>query len=368
MKFCVFSSDPLYKYYEKGELKRRYWNPENIFAEVHVFSFCRQDIAPDKVQVLAGDARLEITPLGPPSMARLFAQYRQAVKKLKALRPDVVRVHNPWHAGLIGVQAARKLRIPVVLSLHTHYDARRAWERRWLLEVLRLCEKYVISRVDQVLCVSHYLTDYAWKMGARSVQVIYNRVYAEQFQCQRAAFNRRPVVLSVGRLDPPKNQECLIRALARLDVELLLVGEGVNRPSLETLVKELDMEDRVKFAGAVPHERIQGYYARADIFAMATFYEGFCMPVLEAMASGMPIVVCDTPPLPEVLGDCGMVVGHHPEDFRRAIEHLLENQEKALALGQRARQRALALDGAQMERRERELYEELADFRPRGAE
>ena len=357
MRFCVFSSDPLYKYYEKGEIKPRYWNPGDIFDEVWVFSFCDRDIEPEKVQELVGRARLRIIPIGFPHPLRLWGQYRRAVEALCQARPDLIRVHNPWHAGFIGVRAARKLGIPVVLSLHTHYGARRRWERRWLLEALRLFEYYSIRRADCVLCVSEYLKGYARQMGAREVEVIYNRVYAEQFKCARQPSGKRPVILSVGRLDPPKDQECLIRAIQGLEeAELVLVGEGENRQRLERLAAELGVGDRVRFAGAVPYRRIQDYYARADIFAMATYYEGFCIPVLEAMASGLPAVVCDTNPLPEILGGTGLVVPHSPVDFRQGLARFMADPEEAQALGGRARARAEALDGALMERREAELY------------
>ena len=182
MRFCVFSRDPLYKYHEKGEIKERYWNPEEIFDEVCVFSFCDRDVEAHKMQALVGAARLEIVPIGYPSPYRLWGQYRGAVSILGEARPDVLRVHNPWDAGVVGIGAARALGIPSVLSLHTHYDARRRWEKSLILQALPLCERYSVSRADAVLCVSHYLQGYAKKMGAKSISVIYNRVYTDQFK------------------------------------------------------------------------------------------------------------------------------------------------------------------------------------------
>ncbi|MBI4489896.1 MAG: glycosyltransferase [Deltaproteobacteria bacterium] len=360
MRFCAFSSDPLFKYHQKGEIKPRYWNPEEIFDEVCVFTFCDQDIEPEKVQALVGRARLRIVPLGYPSPLRLWGQCRRAVEVLRDWRPDLIRVHNPWHAGVVGIGAARRLGIPVLLSLHTHYGARRRWEKRWLLEALRVFEYYSIRRADCVLCVSEYLTGYARQLGARNVEVIYNRVYADQFKCQRQGFSKRPVVLSVGRLDPPKDQACLIRAIRDLEIELLLVGDGVNRRNLECLALAQGVGERVWFAGAVPHDQIQAYYARADIFAMATHYEGFCIPVLEAMAAGLPVVVCDTAPLPEILGGTGLVVPCDQEHFKLMLARLLACPEEALDLGRRARVRAQALDGALMERQEAELYRRVS--------
>lgn len=356
MKFCVFSNDPLYKYRHKGEVKPRYWNPDDLFDEVHVFSFCDRDIAPAEVQELAGRARLRIIPLGYPGPFRLWRQYRQALRELRAIQPDLIRAHNPWHAGAIAVRAAKTLGIPVVLSLHTHYGARRRWEGRWLLQGLRLLEWYSLSRADRVWCVSEYLKGYARQMGARVVEVIYNRVYAAQFQGARQALRGRPLILSVGRLDPPKDQECLIRAVQGLNAELELVGDGANRGHLERLASDLGLAEQVRFVGAVPHDHIQDYYAQADFFAMATGYEGFCIPVLEAMAAGLPVVACDTDPLPEILGGQGLVVPRRPESFRQAFSWLMANPAQALALGQQARARALILDGPLMETREAALY------------
>lgn len=359
MRFGVFSSDPLFKYHQKGEIKPRYWNPEEIFDEVCVFSFCDEDIEPEKVQALVGRARLRIVPLGPPSALGLAGQRRRAQEVLADWRPDLVRVHNPWHAGVVGLGAARALGVPSLLSLHTHYGARRAWERRWLLHLLRPFERYSLGTADCVLCVSEYLTGYARSGGARRVEVIYNRVYAEQFACPPRQRAGRPVILSVGRLDPPKDQACLILALRGLDAQLVLVGDGVNRQSLETLALAEGVGDQVVFAGSVPHSRIQAFYAGADLFAIATHYEGFCIPVLEAMAAGLPVVASDTAPLPEILGGTGLAVPHEAGSFRAALQRLLADPVEAEALGRAARARALDLDGSRMEHREADLYREM---------
>ena len=364
MRFAVVSSDPLYKYHEKGEIKDRYWNPAGIFDEVCVFSFCDQDINPQKVRALVGQADLRIVPIGRPQPLALQRQYDQVKRMLADWHPDVIRVHNPWHGGAVGIRAASALGIPSVLSLHTHYEARRRHEKGLMLKLLWFFERYSIPRADRIWCVSHYLQEYARKMGGRSVEVIYNRVYVEQFQQRHRRRTGRPVVLCVGRLDPPKDQACLIRAVHTLEVELRLVGDGVDRPRLEKLVQDLGMADRVVFRGSVPHSRIAQEYGEADIFAIATHYEGFCIPVLEAMAAGLPVVACDTAPLPEILGGTGMVVEQTPEAFCDAIGTLLESKSQARALGEAAYKRAVELDGRKSEKREAEAYLELIKAGP----
>ena len=365
MKLCVFSSDPIYKYHRKGEVKPRYWNPTGMFERVSVFTFCNEDIAPDKVQTLAGDAELEIIPVGPLNPLRFPGQLRFVRRRLADIRPDLIRAHNPWHAGLLAVLAGRRDGIPVLISLHTDYEARRRlerrpWRHRLLLSLLGLIERYTISRADRVLCVTNYLTSYARRLGARSVEVVYNRVYTAQFDGVRRNQNSRPLILSVGRLDPPKDQACLIRAMVGLDADLELVGDGVNLESLRRLADKLGVGDRVRFTGNVPYAEIALCYAKADLFVLATGYEGFCIPVLEAMASALPIVASDTQPLPELLGDCGLLVERDPSVFRAAIAQLLAAPDRRVRLGRAARARALSLDGATMEQREAQLYGALA--------
>ena len=356
MRFCVFASDPLFKYYEKGEVKTRYWNPRDTFDEVCVFSFCDRDVEADKVQEMVGRAKLDVIPIGFPSATGMLGQYRLVRRQLKSRRPDLIRVHNPWHAGLLGVTAGRSLNIPVVLSLHTHYDARREFEPRLLLRLLRLAERYCVRRANAVQCVSNYVADYARNLRPRSVSVIYNRVYTDQFEVAARPGGPRPLILSVGRLDPPKDQDCLIRAVRGLDAELVLVGDGENRSQLEALVRDLGMTDQVHFAGWIPNAKLPELYARADLFAIATHYEGFCIPVLEAMAAGLPVVASNTDPLPEIVAGAGRLVANEPDCFRDAMAAVLSSPDRGAALGRAARMRAEQVNGALQEDLEANLY------------
>jgi glycosyltransferase involved in cell wall biosynthesis len=166
-------------------------------------------------------------------------------------------------------------------------------------------------------------------------------------------------ILTVGRLIPPKYQACLIEAVARLNATLTVIGDGILRESLERLVDELQIRQQVRFIRAVPHQEIARYYAAADVFAMATHYEGFCIPVLEAMSAGLPIVVSKIPPLVEIVGDTGQLVDNDPEAFAFALQRLIDDSSLRNKMGMMARQRAATLDGSVMEQREAQLYEAL---------
>jgi len=360
----VIPADPLYKYHDKGEIKTRYWNPAGLFDEVHIISLARCDIAPENVQGLVGDAQLRIHAIGRPSMVT-FALYFSKVRRLIAeIKPDLIRAHGPWHTGSLAVYAGRALGIPVLVSLHSDRDSQRRVEPSLLLHLVRPLENYTLRNASLVLCVSDYLHGYADNHGARQTYTVYNKVYCEQFAPLNLYGGDKPLkVLSVMRLDRAKFPECLIEAIAPLDAHLLLIGQGELEEALHRLIARLGVGDRVEFIPRVPNSEIQTYYQKADVFAMATYYEGFCIPVLEAMAAGLPVVASSTAPIPEVLGGTGLIVNNEPAAFTRALASLQQDPERCRDLGTAARKRAEDLDGKLMEEREAKLLEVLMDGR-----
>ena len=285
-----------------------------------------------------------------------------------AINPSVIRAYNSQLMGYLTAFCGKKLATPSVLSLHINPDEGRKFQkgapilqRLSRLISARLLEPYSLSNITKTICVTNFLVSYAKKYGARDIEVIYNKVYSGQFRTQRNPdqMKAKPRILSVGRLDPQKNQECLVRAIQNLNVELVLIGDGMNYDKLKLLAQDLDMAKSVVMIKTVPNREIQRYYWEADIFAISSFYEGFCIPVLEAMASALPVVVNDKEPLPEILGGTGLVVENSAKAFRKAFKRLLADPKLRRELGERARRRALEVDGEIMEEKEVELYEKL---------
>ncbi len=356
-RLVVVPGDPLYKYYQKGEIKTRYWNPQGLFDEVHIISLCKKDVEPSSVQALVGNAKLYIHEIGRPNMATLPFYYPRVRSLVSRIEPDIIRAHGPWQCGSLGVYAGRCLGIPCVASIHNDIDVVRRYERPVLLNLVRPLERYTMSKASAVICVSNYLHRYAKRHGSERTITNYNRVYTSQFVHERKYSENRPLtILSVMRLDPQKDPETIIRAIKPLDANLVLVGQGELEDKLHRLVEELDMGARVSFVPSVPNDRIHETYRAADVFAMSTLYEGFCIPVLEAMASGLPVVACPTEPIPELLGDTGLIVDRSADAFRDGFARLMDDVNLRRSLGIAARTRAHAFDGDRMEQREARIY------------
>lgn len=138
-----------------------------------------------------------------------------------------------------------------------------------------------------------------------------------------------PTILSVGHLIPRKGHDLVIRALTDLvDVSLLVVGEGSERLSLENLAKELGVDDRVRFAGSIEHERMHEIYGAADALVLASDREGWANVLLESMACGTPVVASNVWGTPEIVRSpaAGLLLpNRNPQTISDSIRTLLQD-------------------------------------------
>jgi colanic acid/amylovoran biosynthesis glycosyltransferase len=173
----------------------------------------------------------------------------------------------------------------------------------------RLAQK--AQRARFVVCVSDHgrsqLMNLVDPLHWSKLRVVHCGVDLALFDVvERSDANRPTEVLTVGRATPVKGQALLIEALATLvrrdiDERLTIVGDGPQLPDLRTLAQRLGVSDRVTFTGAVGQDEIRAYYARADVFALPSFAEGLPVVLMEAMASGLPIVAFRIAGIPELV-------------------------------------------------------------------
>lgn len=368
-KICIFPSDPINAYYEKGEIKERYFNPCGFFDEVHIISLCEEDIEENKVQIIAGDAKLKVYPMGKFSLLNFFSYRNKVLKLIKEIKPDVIRAYNPLIQGYYAVYCGKDINIPTAVSIHGDYSilhnimvlGLKFWFLKSIMSRL-LIEPPVLRNATKVICAYQFLVQYAKKRGAKDIEVIYNRVDTTRFNKNNNVIRTdSPTIICVGNQIKGKNPENLIKAVKPLNVNLLLIGDGPLHPYLVKLVNNLGIENKVKFIKFVPHSEIHEYYASADIFAIPIEYGGVCIPVIEAMASSLPVVVPKPrwEDSPELVGGIAIVVENTPEAFRKAFKKLISNPELRKELGEKGRKRALEIDGKIMEEKEMKLYKEL---------
>ncbi|MFN8634446.1 MAG: glycosyltransferase family 1 protein [Chloroflexota bacterium] len=174
-------------------------------------------------------------------------------------------------------------------------------------------------------------------------------------------------VLYQGTLQPRKNLETLVRAYGMLRAQgsddhiLVLAGpRGWQYDSIFELTRQLGLEDAVRFPGFVPDDDQPLWYSSATVFAFPSRYEGFGLPLLEAMACGAPVVSSSSSSLPEVVGDAGLLVD--PSDVEglcSALRELLEDEPRRLALAAAGRARAATFSWRKMAEETVQVYREV---------
>jgi glycosyltransferase involved in cell wall biosynthesis len=176
-------------------------------------------------------------------------------------------------------------------------------------------------------------------------------------------------LLYVGRMIPFKVIDLILRGLARLpdSVHLTLVGDGPQRPELESLAAKLGVADRCNFVGVKPHKDLHQYYTDAGVFVFPSVRESGGMVVLEAMSHGLPCLVANWGGPPIYTSDTGIHLSvESPQALEDAlvttISHMLENPEEGRRVGELSRQ---AIDGQYIwSRKSSLLLEEIRERLP----
>ena len=371
LTLCAFPNDPIILYYKKGEIKTRYFNPDNIFKKIHIISAIDSDISEDKVKILVGNADLKIHCIGNLNLKNYQSKLDTVKKIIKEIQPNVIRTYNPLINGWLATKIANELKIPLVLSIHNNYekDVRgQALKNKKFLRYLKLkytskvMEPFVIQNASKIICVYRYLIPYVKKFGRDDAEVIYNRVYPSKF-CQgnekKIQFEKFSIIY-VSRLSEEKNQECLIKAINDLDVKLLLIGNGPDYEKLVQLTKILKIENKVIFEKSVPNESLSKYYNSVDVFASPGKQGGVGIPIIEAMACGLPIVTRKRGNEErEDMDEALMFVDNNPEGFKKAIEKLLSDNELKKKMSERSLKQFNKINGNIMEKKEVSVYREV---------
>ena len=177
------------------------------------------------------------------------------------------------------------------------------------------------------------------------------------------------VILFVGTIEPRKNLPTLIRAFRGLidgyksEADLVIVGkQGWLYDDVYQLVDELSLRDRVHFLGRVPTADLPHLYNAAQMLILPSYYEGFGLPPLEAMACGVPVIISDTPAMSEVVADAALCVA--PEDdegFTVAMWRLLTDDNLRADMVTKGLRRAESFSWKRAAQETLEVYRKVAD-------
>ena len=290
----------------------------------------------------------------PTTRPPLRILWEQCLQPLALLRDGADLVHGMAYAlPLLCPTAA-------VVTVHDLSFLRFSWAfKRGNRLYLSVATRLAVARADAVIAVSQHTAQELQRLlgvSPQRIHVVPNGVDARFRPLERRtveAFRRRRglperFVLYVGTIEPRKNLETLLRAYAALVHRdphtpplIIAGGRGWHYAGVFALVEELGLAQQVRFPGFIAHEELPLWYNAATLFVFPSLYEGFGLPVLEAMACGTPVVASNASSLPEVVGEAGLLVApRDAEGLAEAMRRLLT--DAALREELQARGRAQA--------------------------
>jgi glycosyltransferase involved in cell wall biosynthesis len=220
------------------------------------------------------------------------------------------------------------------------------------------------ARADAIIAVSAFTkSQVVGLLGIAASKI--HVVHHGSARLSYPAVEREKIVLSVGAIQTRKNTARLIEAFESLDSSWRLVLAGSAGFGAEPILARAATNPRILVTGYVSSESLASWYARAMIFAFPSLDEGFGIPVLEAMAAGLPVVTSNRSALPEVAGRAAILVD--PEDtdaLAQTLQQLAANEVLRRELGQRGIERAREFTWEKAVRRTWDVYQAvLSDSR-----
>ncbi len=269
--------------------------------------------------------------------------------KNNSLEYDIVFSHY-WISALVGKHLRQTWQTPYINMYHTLGAVKNAigiGEREPALrivserETVKDCQRIIVATEKEKQALVSFYGALPEKVG-----IVPCGVNMEMFQPvdkksarQRLGLTEEKIVLFVGRIDPLKGIDKLIRSISLMKnlgkVRLVVVGGDENsKPELEKLVKlayELNVEDSVDFRGLVKQEQLPYFYSAADVCVVPSYYESFGLVPLESLSCGTPVVATDVGDLKDIIrhGETGYILADNsPEELSTGISSLLSSTSK----------------------------------------
>lgn len=353
-KLLVIIPDHLSIIIQKGEVIPRYYNPGNLFDEVHIMMTNDDKPDPALVQTMVGDAKLFLHNFLPPDhffrntfgwqpylMGKWSDKFLEIVQNIQ---PHLIRTHNNFLEGYLAAKAKKEFSIPFVTSLHGAWDVDdlttlKSRIHRFFRKKLEII---TLKNADAVICVYAAILRYAEKHGSKTHVLIQNFVGDDYISVKKNWALSNPIkLITVNRQLPEKNPENIIKALGLLQypIEYTLIGDGVLHERLKQLADDLDSTKTVRLIKSLPNKDVCALYAESDFMISNCHYKGISKTIIEAGLSALPIIINryrDGYEVEEYQGKWVYECDDTPESYAIALNNLIKNHQEREELAKKA--------------------------------
>lgn len=271
-----------------------------------------------------------------------YAGFSDALEISRRYQLDIIHTHTEFSLGILGVEIAHALKIPVVHTYHTHYEDYVRYIARGLLirpQMIKYFARVFFKDVDAIICpseiVENLLRSYQIKQELRVIPTGIDLAKFDRPEIQEENIAElraklgiatdETMLLSLSRISYEKNIQAVLKAMPEVladnpKVKLVIAGGGPYVSDLENLIQRLHLEDAVIMTGMIPPSETALYYKSADFFISASTSETQGLTYLESLASGTPVIAHHNPYLANVINN--KIFGtlyHHEGELASAI-------------------------------------------------
>lgn len=312
----------------------------------------------DAIKEIFDHKNIEIHTVNYPKVKNLHSIFyirhclRAIVAFMRENKVRVVHAKQVFPFAYIGAKAAKMFKVPLYVTVQNpmaHKEemvvkGRIAKMFAWFF--LWMAERFVrigLKKADVCACVSRYSEKKAIELGAGKTVIVPNGVDTGFFKHG----GERPdgyKVVTTSTLIPRNGIDTLVRAFGAVagefpEARLEIAGQGPMEDELQSIVKSLELTDRVKFLGTIEHKEVPALLQSADLFVRPSRFEGFGVSFIEAMACGVPVITCPSGGIVDfvVNGETGMLVSPDaPDELANAMIGVFKDRGKLSHLKENA--------------------------------
>ncbi len=307
----------------------------------------------------------------------------KASRVIKQFNPNIIHIHHPFILSMPAIMYATRLKIPKILTIHTQYERYAHYispiPRIVTNEAIRRIIFNLADKIDVITTPSQsmkiLISLYKVK---KEIVVVPNAINLSEFQKQdkekiqslKKQFNLNKtdvVMVYVGRISREKNIDKIISAMGITNkkgirnMKLLLVGDGPAKKQLQHQIESLGLEKLVTMVGAINSDLVKYYYQLSDLFIFASTSETFGMVIVEALATGIPVLAIKGPGIVDIITDGfdGILVEDDVFQFAQGLEKLIIDEDLRRRLAQGALKTAQLYSADAVSEQMLSLYQKL---------
>ena len=314
-----------------------------LFQQLHIIIFTKR-FKKFEIEKIAENVWIYPT----KSWSRLFYPsnaVKIAKKEFGKSFPEMINIistQDPFETGIAGWLLARKFQIPLQIQIHTDFLSPYFWKESFLNKIRVIIGKFLIKRADCLRVVSNRIKDSLLLQPTiynlqPSITVLPIFVDIEKIKNTPASFDIRKkypqfsfIIITASRLEKEKNISLAIDAMNELarrypKIGMVIIGDGREKGKLKNLVAKYNLQKNVIFEGW--QNDLISYYKTANVFLSASFYEGYGLAIVEALACGCPVVSSNAGIAGEIIseGENGFVCPvNYKNCFIRRIQEIMK--------------------------------------------